>query len=175
MWIIRRTSAHCRLPEPTPCNCRNWASARRSLLLRPMFIKSYFATPCASFTTNAPLWPSPTRMPKGITRVACHPEATNAGYNYIAADGHFNFGTKTTRNAGGCWFDAGDTHSDVPNTATACWFLLETARDFGSNVPPYSLNLPESTNVASSTVDSDGRSALSAAADLLGSALKAVE
>ncbi len=83
---------------------------------------------------------------EGITRVACHPEATNAGYNYIAADGHFNFGTKTTRNAGGCWFDAGDTHSDVPNTATACWFLLETARDFGSNVAPNYLNLPESTN-----------------------------
>ncbi|MGP8199220.1 MAG: hypothetical protein ACLQU4_06935 [Limisphaerales bacterium] len=112
---------------------------------------------------------------EGYTRVACHPEATNAGYNYAAADGHFNFGTQTTRNAGGCWFDASDTHVDVPNTTTACWFLLESAHDFGSNVPAYSLNLSESTNVASSTVDSDGRSALSAAADLLGSALKAVE
>ena len=82
---------------------------------------------------------------ESYTRVACHPEATNAGYNYAAADGHFNFGTKTNRNAGGCWFDAGDTHVDVPNTATACWFLLETAKDFGTNVPAYSLDLPEST------------------------------
>ncbi len=82
---------------------------------------------------------------ESYTRVACHPEATNAGYNYAAANGHFNFGTKTNRNAGGCWFDAGDTHVDVPNTATACWFLLETAKDFGTNVPAYSLDLPEST------------------------------
>jgi len=83
---------------------------------------------------------------ESYTRVACHPEATNAGYNYSAANGHFNFGSQTTRNAGGCWFDAGDTHVDVPNTATACWFLLETANDFGSNVPPYWLDLPESSN-----------------------------
>jgi endoglucanase len=89
---------------------------------------------------------------EGTTRAAVHPETTNATYNYNPADGHFNFGTNTNRDVHGCWFDAGDTHVDVPDTAIACWFLLETARDFGSNVPPYGLDLPESTNGPSDLV-----------------------
>jgi endoglucanase len=89
---------------------------------------------------------------EGTTRAAVHPETTNASYNYDPADGHFNFGTNTTRDAHGCWFDAGDTHIDVPDTTVACWFLLETARDFGSNVPAYWLDLPESTNGQNDTI-----------------------
>lgn len=80
---------------------------------------------------------------EGYARVALHP-ATNATYNYSPTLGHFNFGSNTNRDVHGSWFDAGDTHIDVPNTATACWFLLETLRDFGQNVPGNSLNLPES-------------------------------
>jgi endoglucanase len=82
---------------------------------------------------------------EGITRAAVHPESTNASYNYDPSLGHYNFGTNTTRDAHGCWFDAGDTHTDVPDTAVACWFLLETAHDFGTNVPGGALDLPEST------------------------------
>jgi endoglucanase len=89
---------------------------------------------------------------EGITRAAVHPETTNASYNYSPVYGNFNFGTNTTRDAHGCWFDAGDTHVDVPDTAVACWFLLETAHDFGSNAPPFWLNLPESTNGQSDLV-----------------------
>ena len=81
---------------------------------------------------------------EGYARPPVHADNSHASYNYDPAHGHFNFGTNTTRDAHGCWFDAGDTHTDVPNTVTACWFLLETARDFGSNVPPNYLNLPES-------------------------------
>ena len=81
---------------------------------------------------------------EGHTRPALYANNTNATYNYAAAYGHFNFGANTNRDAYGCWFDAGDTHVDVPNTATACWFLLETLRDFGGCVPAYGLNLPES-------------------------------
>ena len=81
---------------------------------------------------------------EGCARAAVHADSTNASYNYDPNHGHFNFGANTTRDVHGCWFDAGDTHIDVPNTATACWFLLETLRDFGPNVPGNSLNLPES-------------------------------
>jgi len=81
---------------------------------------------------------------EGYTRAAVHPETTNATYNYSPAHGHYNFGANSNRDVHGCWFDAGDTHLDVVNTAVACWFLLETVRDFGPNVPPYALNLPES-------------------------------
>ena len=81
---------------------------------------------------------------EGYTRVALYANNTNATYNYSAIHGHFNFGSNTNRDVHGCWFDAGDTHVDVPNTATACWFLLETFRDFGGYVPAYGLNLPES-------------------------------
>lgn len=88
---------------------------------------------------------------EGYSRVALHP-ATNAPYNYDPHHGHFNFGANTTRDVHGCWFDAGDTHIDVPNTATACWFLLETFRDFGQNVPGNSLNLPESSPSQSALV-----------------------
>ncbi len=83
---------------------------------------------------------------EGFTRAAVHPETTNASYNYDAAHGHYNFGAQTKRDVRGCWFDAGDTHFDVVNTAVACWFLLETYRDFSDNVPPYALNLPESNS-----------------------------
>ena len=41
---------------------------------------------------------------------------------------------------------------DVPNTATACWFLLEILRDFGRHVPPEGLNLPESASLQSDLV-----------------------
>ncbi|MGA3144094.1 MAG: glycoside hydrolase family 9 protein [Verrucomicrobiota bacterium] len=81
---------------------------------------------------------------EGYTRAAIHPETTNAAYNYDPAYGHYNFGAQTKRDVHGSWFDAGDTHVDVVNTAVACWFLLETARDFGPNVPPYALDLPGS-------------------------------
>ena len=81
---------------------------------------------------------------EGYNRAAVHPDTTNATYNYDPNHGHFNFGANTNRDVHGCWFDAGATHIDVPNTATACWFLLETLRDFGQNVPGNSLNLPES-------------------------------
>ena len=81
---------------------------------------------------------------EAFVRDAIHADNTNATYNYDSTFGHFHYGTNVTRDAHGCWFDAGDTHIDVPNTATACWFLLETLRDFGGSVPPCSLNLPES-------------------------------
>lgn len=81
---------------------------------------------------------------EGYTRAALYANNTNAIYNYSPAYGHFNFGANTNRDVHGCWFDAGDTHVDVPNTATACWFLLETLRDFGACVPASGLNLPES-------------------------------
>ena len=81
---------------------------------------------------------------EGYTRANSHPETTNAAYNYAPAHGHYNFGSQTKRDVHGAWFDAGDTHVDVINTAVACWFLLETMRDFGPNVPPYALDLPES-------------------------------
>src|SRR5664280_241427 len=82
---------------------------------------------------------------EGKTRAAVHPETTNASYNYDPGHGQFNFGAATTRDVHGGWFDAGDTHMDAPATATACWFLLETLRDFGENVPGQGLNLPESS------------------------------
>jgi hypothetical protein len=81
---------------------------------------------------------------EGYTRAALYANNTNATYNYSSVYGHFHFGTSTNRDVHGCWFDAGDTHVDVPNTATACWFLLETFRDYGRYVPAYGLNLPES-------------------------------
>jgi endoglucanase len=81
---------------------------------------------------------------ENFTRAAVHAESTNASYNYDPTLGHFNFGTNTTRDVHGCWFDAGDTHMDVADTSVACWFLLEIARDFGANIPPFSLDLPES-------------------------------
>jgi hypothetical protein len=89
---------------------------------------------------------------EGYTRAAVHPETTGATYNYDPAWGHFNFGADATRDVHGSWFDAGDTHVDVVNTAVACWFLLETMRDFGPNVAPYSLNLPESNSQRSDLV-----------------------
>jgi endoglucanase len=52
----------------------------------------------------------------------------------------------------GSWFDAGDTHVDVVNTAVACWFLLETMRDYGPNIAPYGLDLPESNSQRSDMV-----------------------
>lgn len=81
---------------------------------------------------------------EGYVRAAFRAGNTNAIYNYSSIYGHFHYGTNNTRDVHGGWFDAGDTHVDVPNTATACWFLLETLRDFGDIVPPYSLNLPGS-------------------------------
>ena len=63
---------------------------------------------------------------EGYTRANIHPETTNAAYNYAPAYGHYNFGAQTKRDVHGSWFDAGDTHVDVVNTAVACWFLLET-------------------------------------------------
>jgi len=83
---------------------------------------------------------------EGCTRPALYANNTNATYNYSSTYGHYHYGTNSHRNVFGCWFDAGDTHVDVPNTATACWFLLETLRDFGASVPPYGLNLPESNS-----------------------------
>jgi endoglucanase len=81
---------------------------------------------------------------EGCTRAALYANNTNATYNYAANRGHYNFGANTNRDVHGCWFDAGDTHVDVPNTATACWFLLETFRDFDRCVPASGLHLPES-------------------------------
>jgi len=81
---------------------------------------------------------------EGYTRGALHTETTHAAYNYDPHFGHFNFGTNLTRDVHGCWFDAGDTHIDVVGTATACWFLLETLRDFGGSAAASRLNLPES-------------------------------
>lgn len=89
---------------------------------------------------------------EGFTRDALYANNTNAPYNYSPIHGHFNFGTNTTRDAHGCWFDAGDTHVDVPNTATACWFLLEAFREFESSIPAYRLNLPESDSQQSDLV-----------------------
>lgn len=89
---------------------------------------------------------------EGYTRAAVHPETTHATYNYDPTRGHFNFGVNATRDVHGSWFDAGDTHVDVVNTAVACWFLLETVRDFGRNVAPLSLNLPESNSQQSDLV-----------------------
>jgi endoglucanase len=89
---------------------------------------------------------------EGYTRSAVHPETTNAFYNYDPNFGHYDFGTNKTRDVHGAWFDAGDTHMDVPNTATACWFLLEAFRDFSLNVPPEGLNLPESNAARSDLV-----------------------
>ena len=86
------------------------------------------------------------------TRAALYANNTNASYNYSATYGHFNFGSNTRRDVHGCWFDAGDTHVDVPNTVKACWFLLETLRDFGNRIPPYGLNLPESNTRQSDLV-----------------------
>ncbi len=81
---------------------------------------------------------------EGYSRAAFRAGNTNATYNYSSTYGHFHYGANNTRDAHGCWFDAGDTHVDVPNTATACWYLLEIMRDFGGSVPPHSLDLPES-------------------------------
>jgi len=89
---------------------------------------------------------------EGFTRPASYANNTNASYNYSATFGHFNFGGNTNRDVHGCWFDAGDTHVDVPNTATASWFLLETFRDFHGLVPPDGLNLPESDSERSDLV-----------------------
>jgi endoglucanase len=89
---------------------------------------------------------------EGHTRVALYANNTNATYNYSSVYGHFHFGTATNRDVHGCWFDAGDTHVDVPATATACWFLLEACRDFGRWVPPGGLNLPESSSSQSDLV-----------------------
>jgi len=82
---------------------------------------------------------------EGYRRAAVHADNTHAVYNYDPAHGHFNFETNRTRDVRGGWFDAGDTHMDVPATAIACWYLLETVRDFGGLVVPQGLNLPEST------------------------------
>jgi hypothetical protein len=81
---------------------------------------------------------------EGYTRATLHAGDTVAGYNYDPNFGNFNFGGQTTRDVHGCWYDAGDTHIDVFNTSVACWWLLETMRDFGGLVPPAGLNLPES-------------------------------
>lgn len=81
---------------------------------------------------------------EGCTRAALYANNTNASYNYSPLYGYFNYGANTNRDVRGCWFDAGDTHVDVPNTATACWFLLETFRDFSRHMPAYGLHLPES-------------------------------
>ena len=89
---------------------------------------------------------------ESCTRAALYTSNTNATYNYSPTYGHYNFSTNTQRDAHGCWFDAGDTHADVPNTATACWFLLESWRDFGRLVPAYGLNLPESDSGQSDLV-----------------------
>jgi hypothetical protein len=89
---------------------------------------------------------------EGYSRPALRAGNTNATYNYSSTYGHFHYGTNNTRDVHGCWFDAGDTHVDVPNTATACWFLLSTLRDFGDSVPPASLNLPESNSEQSDLV-----------------------
>ncbi|MFO1477762.1 MAG: glycoside hydrolase family 9 protein [Verrucomicrobiota bacterium] len=82
---------------------------------------------------------------EGFTRPALFAGNSNATYNYSSTKGHYHFGSITNRDAHGCWFDAGDTHVDVPNTAIACWFLLETYRDFGRWAPPGGLNLPDSS------------------------------
>src|ERR1035437_2631065 len=92
------------------------------------------------------------RYAEGYTRAAVHPETTSAAYNYDPTRGHSNLGANVTRDAHGSWFDAGDTHVDVVNTAVACWFLLETMRDFGRIVAPYSLDLPESNSQRSDLV-----------------------
>jgi hypothetical protein len=89
---------------------------------------------------------------EGCTRVALYANNTNATYNYSSVYGHYHFGATTNRDVHGGWFDAGDTHVDVPNTATACWFLLETFRDFGRWVPASGLNLPESNTQQSDLV-----------------------
>jgi hypothetical protein len=81
---------------------------------------------------------------EGYARDTLHAGDTVAGYNYDPNFGNFNFGSQTTRDVHGCWYDAGDTHIDVFNTSVACWWLLETMRDFGSQVSPAGLNLPES-------------------------------
>ena len=81
---------------------------------------------------------------EGYTRATLHAGDTQASYNYDPNFGNFNFGSQTNRDVHGCWYDAGDTHIDVYNTSVACWWLLETMRDFGGQVPPASLNLPES-------------------------------
>ena len=96
--------------------------------------------------------PSVAPFAEGYTRGAVHPENTNAAYNYDPSKANFNFGARTNRDVHGSWFDAGDTHVDVVNTAVACWFLLEVMRDFGPTVAPYSLNLPESNSAQSDLV-----------------------
>ena len=81
---------------------------------------------------------------QGYPRAAVHAENTNATYNYSPTYGHYHFGANTNRDVRGGWFDAGDTHMDVPNATPAFWYLLETLRDFPNATPPNSLNLPES-------------------------------
>lgn len=89
---------------------------------------------------------------EGFDRPALRWGNTNATYNYDPNKGNFNYGANNTRNVLGCWFDAGDTHIDMNDTTVACNFLLDTFRDFASNVPPYSLDLPESNSQQSDLV-----------------------
>lgn len=81
---------------------------------------------------------------EGYTRATLHAGDTNASYNYDPNFGNYHYGSQSNRDVRGCWYDAGDTHIDVFNTSVACWWLLETLRDFGSRVSPAGLNLPES-------------------------------
>ncbi|HLV81751.1 MAG TPA: glycoside hydrolase family 9 protein, partial [Chthonomonadaceae bacterium] len=81
---------------------------------------------------------------EGYPRPIVHADSRRATYNYAPARGRYAYRQGETRDVHGCWLDAGDTHVQVPSTATACWYLLETARDFGAKVRPGSLDLPES-------------------------------
>lgn len=89
---------------------------------------------------------------EGFTRPGSHLANTKATYAGKRDSANFDYGDAKTRDVAGGWFDAGDTHANVPCTGIACWYLLETYRDHAKKVGSKSLNLPESTKAKSDLV-----------------------
>lgn len=81
---------------------------------------------------------------EGYTRPAAYPNTAAIHYHYAAAEGNYHY-TNPVRNVLGGWCDAGDPSLQIPDHGAAIWWLSNTLRDFGTDVPARSLNLPEVT------------------------------
>jgi hypothetical protein len=81
---------------------------------------------------------------EGYTRSAQYPNTVAIHYHYASAAGNYHY-TNPTRNVLGGWCDAGDPSLQVPDHGAAIWWLSNALQDFGSRVPPHSLDLPEAT------------------------------
>jgi len=81
---------------------------------------------------------------EGYARPGSHLGNKAATYLCERGKANYDYGSAKTRDVAGGWFDAGDTHANVPCTGIACWYLLEAYRDHAAKIGSRGLNLPES-------------------------------